>query len=164
MARKGGKYLPLTDYLINSSKILEELSYDEIESILNGDKDALPITLPLAAYIYAQPWWSNGSLQSHYWLEAGWKTYKMVPGEKIVFIRNNVNAEAIIRWTKVIDCRPNFALAYVKRGNAYAEINQMQEAIRDLEKALSLDLSNNNREQVKKKLRELHSCNREALE
>lgn len=151
MARKGGKYLPLTNYLINSNKAVEELSYEKIETILGNP-------LPKSAYNNAAMWWSNGSQQAHYWQKTGWVVYKVLE-QKIIFIKNNasVNIKLIIDWTLSIKREPNFSIAYVKRGHAFAKINKTQEAIQDLQTALNLGLNNEDTEKVKKKLLELRS-------
>jgi hypothetical protein len=73
-----GKYLPLKNYLESVKQPQVELSYEDIESILDTE-------LPPSAYIY-RPWWSNnGMYHSYSWKEAGWKVKNVVIGEKIIF-------------------------------------------------------------------------------
>jgi len=81
--RKGsiaGKYHRLEEYLSNSKKQIEVLTYDEIERILG-------FKLPPSAYKH-RPWWANGGHnQANSWLNAGWKVASVNLGKSIKFIK-----------------------------------------------------------------------------
>ncbi len=69
------KYDSLKNYLSNFELVL---SYRKIERIV-GSK------LPESAYKYRE-WWANGGhIQAKYWLESGWKVYKVILGKEVIF-------------------------------------------------------------------------------
>jgi len=74
-------YYPLKNYLKNSQKQKETLTYEEIEKILG-------FALPKSAYDYRQ-WWENGGghTQANSWLNAGWKVDVVDIGEVVTFIK-----------------------------------------------------------------------------
>jgi len=72
------KYDRLEQYLKNSEKKIETLSYDEIERIIG-------FKLPSSAYVH-RPWWANGGhSQANSWLNAGWKVSSVDLGKSITF-------------------------------------------------------------------------------
>jgi hypothetical protein len=93
-----GKYLPLKNYLENSSKLREEVSYEDIEAILD-------FTLPNSAYIH-EAWWNNGGhSQSDSWLEAGWKVDDVDLRNKIVFTKNNCSKDIILKTSETTEIK-----------------------------------------------------------
>jgi len=78
-----GKYYKLEEYLRNSIKQIEVLTYDEIEKILG-------FKLPPSAYTY-RAWWANGGhTQASSWLNAAWKVYLVKVSESVTFRRLEV--------------------------------------------------------------------------
>lgn len=72
------KYDTLEQYLKNSQKHIEILSYDEIEKILG-------LKLPPSAYNH-RPWWANGGhSQANSWINAGWQVSSVSLGKSIAF-------------------------------------------------------------------------------
>ena len=73
------KYYKLEEYLRNSQKQVEVLSYDEIEEILGFE-------LPPSAHKY-RAWWANDRSHTHAnaWLNAGWKVSSVDLGKSITF-------------------------------------------------------------------------------
>jgi len=73
------KYDRFEQYLRNSEKQIETLSYDDIEKILG-------FKLPSSAYVH-QPWWANGGghSQANSWLNAGWEVVSVDLGKSITF-------------------------------------------------------------------------------
>ncbi len=65
---KGDKYIELNRYLKNSSASIIQLSFEQIEKIMQD-------TLPRSAYVH-QAWWSNNydHSQATAWLNAGYET------------------------------------------------------------------------------------------
>lgn len=79
------KYEPIKDYLLNCKDDTVQLSYQEIEEIIEK-------SLPNSAYKYRE-WWANGGhSQADAWLDAGWKVEKVNLGKYIVFRRDSVKA------------------------------------------------------------------------
>lgn len=75
------KYEPLKTYLMNCNNDTVELSYKEMEEIIDG-------FLPGSASNYME-WWENGDhTQAKAWIGAGWKVTKIKLGESIVFTRD----------------------------------------------------------------------------
>lgn len=73
-----GKYAPLEEYLKRSEKMVERLSFEEIESILESH-------LPASASKYGA-WWSNGGhTHSNHWMNAGWVVKSTVLGKSVTF-------------------------------------------------------------------------------
>lgn len=80
------KYEPIKDYLMNCQSEKIQLSYQEIEKIIEKP-------LPDSAYKYRE-WWANGGhSQADAWLDAGWKVEQANLGEYIVFIKNTKSGE-----------------------------------------------------------------------
>jgi len=80
------KYYPLKDYLNNSEKNIEILTYQELENILG-------FKLPVSAYKY-RSWWGNtktSNSQAKSWMEAGWKVNYVELGEYVAFIKTYNN-------------------------------------------------------------------------
>jgi hypothetical protein len=76
--RGTGKYRRLQEYLAQSKKTVEELTYTDIERILEE-------RLPQSAYRH-RPWWANsGQPHSKTWADAGWKVISVELGESIKF-------------------------------------------------------------------------------
>ena len=74
------KYQALTDYLSNSQKAFEQLTYEEIEEILGT-------RLPNSAYNF-NAWWSNaGHKHAETWSKAGFEAASIKLGESITFKR-----------------------------------------------------------------------------
>jgi hypothetical protein len=72
------KYYKLEEYLRNTQKQVETLSYDEIERILG-------FRLPSSAYNH-RPWWANGGhSQANSWLNAGWEVSSVELGKSVTF-------------------------------------------------------------------------------
>ncbi|AEF93202.1 protein of unknown function DUF1653 [Desulfotomaculum nigrificans CO-1-SRB] len=79
------KYEPIKDYLLNCKSGSIQLSYQEIEKILEKP-------LPNSAYKYRE-WWANGGhSQADAWLAAGWKVEEVHLGKYIVFRRDSFKA------------------------------------------------------------------------
>ncbi|MBN1762615.1 MAG: peroxide stress protein YaaA [Methanomicrobia archaeon] len=80
---KMSKYYKIGEYLRNSQKQIETLSYDEIERILG-------FSLPASAYKY-RAWWSRdrsgGHPHANAWLNAGWEVSPVELGRIITFRR-----------------------------------------------------------------------------
>lgn len=75
---RGGKYDPLKDYLANCSDDFVELTYDEIERIIEN-------VLPYSAHKY-NAWWANGGhMHADAWLNAGYKVESVKFGHSVVF-------------------------------------------------------------------------------
>jgi len=76
-----GKYLPLYEFLRNTSDRTVRLSYSEIERLLG-------FKLPASAYNH-KAWWSNSfsHSQAHAWLNAGWYTELGYSSKDVTFER-----------------------------------------------------------------------------
>ena len=82
--RLGGKYEPLKDYLTNCAKNTVELTYDEVEKIIED-------VLPYSAHKY-RVWWANsGHIQADAWLNAGFKVDSIKLGYSVVFKRSKID-------------------------------------------------------------------------
>lgn len=80
--RQRNKYQALTDYLLNSQKLIEHLTYGEIEGILGTQ-------LPNSAYNF-NAWWSNtGHKHAKTWTNAGFKATSIKLGKSVKFRRVN---------------------------------------------------------------------------
>ena len=78
---KVGKYEPLKDYLTNCANDTVELTYDEIERIIEN-------ILPASAHKYRE-WWGNGEhVQADAWLNAGFRVDSVKLGHSVVFTRS----------------------------------------------------------------------------
>ncbi|NQU77187.1 GIY-YIG nuclease family protein [Candidatus Falkowbacteria bacterium] len=79
------KYYELGEYLRNSNKQIEVLSYNEIEKILGSE-------LPASARKH-RPWWGNdhnlNRSQEKSWLNAGWEVAAVSMGHDVTFRKNN---------------------------------------------------------------------------
>jgi hypothetical protein len=71
------KYDRFGQYLKNSQKQAERLSYNEIEGILG-------FKLPPSAYNH-RPWWSGSRPHTNSWLNAGWQVSSVDLGKSITF-------------------------------------------------------------------------------
>lgn len=77
---KGGKYEPLKYYLTSCSNDIVELSYEEIEKIIENN-------LPMSAHKYIA-WWANGGhSQADAWLDAGYRVESVKLGHSVVFMK-----------------------------------------------------------------------------
>jgi hypothetical protein len=76
------KYYPLGQYLQNSKKSTELLTFSEITKILGSP-------LPCSALTYRQ-WWENDKIhsQSKAWINAGWKVDHVNFGINVTFIKS----------------------------------------------------------------------------
>ncbi|MDR2407440.1 MAG: hypothetical protein LBE13_04925 [Bacteroidales bacterium] len=74
------KYDPLKEYLINSKKNVEILSFQQIEAIIESN-------LPPSAYNHNADWWwvSDSLLQQSAWREAGYKADLDLRNKKVTF-------------------------------------------------------------------------------
>ena len=76
------RYQELEEYLRNSSKQIENLTYEDIERII-GTK------LPLSAYRH-RAWWSNtGHPHAKTWSNVHWKVSSVDIGKSVTFTRKN---------------------------------------------------------------------------
>lgn len=79
------KYLPLSNHLSNLEKASVELTFSEIESILNS-------RLPPTAYNYPA-WWANSRTNdshtwAHLWISAGWEVSLLdISNQTVNFIK-----------------------------------------------------------------------------
>jgi hypothetical protein len=85
------KYQKLEEYLRNSSKQTENLTYEDIERII-GTK------LPSSAYKY-RAWWSNsGQSHARTWSNASWKVSSVSIGESVTF-KNMIKKNNVVKPT-----------------------------------------------------------------
>lgn len=78
---KGGKYEPLKDYLTKCTDDTVELTYKEIEKIIEN-------VLPNSAYKY-RVWWANGGhVQADAWLDALFRVDSVILGHSVVFTKS----------------------------------------------------------------------------
>jgi len=77
-----GKYYPLGQYLKQSEKSSEILTYNQIISIIRKQ-------LPPSAFRYRE-WWANDNshTQAKEWLKVGWKVEHCILGKKVIFYKN----------------------------------------------------------------------------
>jgi hypothetical protein len=79
-AASGFKYQKLLDYFMKQGTTRLELSFSEIENILD-------FQLPNSAYRYPA-WWANGGhVQAYAWLNAGWKVGNIKLGKSVLFVK-----------------------------------------------------------------------------
>ena len=71
----GNKYQLLTDYLSESSKEVESLSYAKLKEILGFE-------LPYSAYEYREWWANSGHKHAQTWTTAGWKVIAVNLGKR----------------------------------------------------------------------------------
>jgi len=83
------KYQKLEEYLRNSSKQIEKLTYEDIERII-GTK------LPSSAYKY-RAWWSNsGQPHAKTWSNVNWKVSSVNIGESVTF-KNIIKKNNVVK-------------------------------------------------------------------
>jgi hypothetical protein len=77
------KYQPLVDYLLQDGRERIEMSFDNIEALMGGDR--LP---PSARNPRLVKWWDNdfGQVQAQAWMSVGYQVEAVdVPGERVRF-------------------------------------------------------------------------------
>ncbi|MDW7669892.1 MAG: hypothetical protein SCJ93_13795 [Bacillota bacterium] len=84
------KYEPLREYFESANKDKIELTYEEIEEIINNQ-------LPSYAYKYSTFWSNGGQYHDYAWLDAGWKVKEVALSNYIIFekVKDDNNYEQL---------------------------------------------------------------------